>query len=87
MGWWALASSAAAAAALAASGPGLYVAMGFAIAAIACGLVGFRGPARAPRQRLAGASAVGLGSILLLLSFVEYGLVIAAIEELTRMAG
>lgn len=86
MGWWALGAATAAAAALAAGGPGLYWAMGLAIGAVSCGLVGFRAAGRRARDRLAGATAVGIGSLLLLLSFVEYGLVIAAIDELTRLA-
>jgi len=86
MGWLSLMSAALAAVCVALPGAGLYAALGLGLFATATGLGAFRHD-RVPRARLAGAAAATLGGLALLLATVRYGLALAALSALTRMAG
>ena len=62
--------------------PGLYVALGLAIAAVGVGLVGY-GQRGAPGfHRLAAAGAITVGGVALLLAGLRVVLVLAAIDHL-----
>ena len=86
MGWFSLLTAALAAVCVALPGAGLYAAMGLGLFATATGLGAFRHDL-APRARLAGAGAATLGSLALLLASLRYGLALAALSALTRLAG
>lgn len=85
MGWLALGIASLSAGALAFPAPGLFIAMGLAIFALAAGLVGFRREHDTSSARVAGAGAVAVAAVSLSLSLVEYGLTLAAVGKLTAM--
>jgi hypothetical protein len=85
-GWLPPACAALAALAVVLPGAGLYLAMGLGIFALATGLGAFR-HRRAPRARLLGAGAAALGGLALALASLRYGLALAALSALTRLAG
>jgi len=79
-----------AAAALVAAGwasPGLYLALGFGLAAMGTGCVGYRRREAPGLARLASAAAVTLGATALLLGGLRVALALAAIGHLDRMLG
>lgn len=65
--------------------PGPYVALGFAIAAIGTGVVGYRDRAARGALRLWAAGAVTAGAIVLVLATVRVGLTLAAIDHVADM--
>lgn len=78
-----LAVSALVAAALPA--PGLYLAIGLGTAAIGTGWIAYRRRGAPGFARLAGAAAVTLGTVGLLLGTLRVALALAAIRHLERM--
>ncbi len=86
MGWLSLMSAALAAVCVALPGAGLYAAMGLGLFATATGLGAFRHD-RGARARLAGAGAATIGALAVLLASLRYGLALAALSALTRLAG
>ena len=67
--------------------PGLFLAIGLAIAAIGTGWVGYRRPGDPGFTRLAGAAAITLGAIGGLLGTLRVVLALAALAHLDRMLG
>ena len=65
--------------------PGLYVAIGSGIGAIGTGWVAYRQRGAPGFQRLAGAAAVTLGMVGLMLGTLRVVLALAAIRHLERM--
>lgn len=64
--------------------PGLYVAIGLAIAAIGTGWIGYRRMADPGFRRLAGAAAITLGAMAGALGTTRVVLVVAAIDHLDQ---
>jgi hypothetical protein len=87
MGWLALVFAVAGVAAVLLPAPGMFVGAALAISAIGLGRVGFARSGDAGPRRLAGAGAVVVGSIALLLAVLRYALTLAAIERIERMLG
>jgi hypothetical protein len=67
--------------------PGLYLALGFGLGAIGTGWVGYRQRAAPGWVRLAGAAAMTLGMVGVLLGALRVVLVLLAIGHLDRMLG
>ncbi len=67
--------------------PGLYLAVGLGLGAIGTGLVGYRQKAAPGFARLAGATAIALGTIGFLLGTVRVVFALAAISHIDRMLG
>jgi hypothetical protein len=67
--------------------PGLYVAIGLGLAAIGLGFAEFGRRELPGRLRLAGAAAITLGCLGLLLGAVRVILVLSAIDHVDRMLG
>ena len=65
--------------------PGLFVAIGLAIAAIGAGWVGYRRAGDPGFTRLAGAAAITIGGVGGLLGTLRVVLALAAIEHLDRL--
>ncbi len=82
MGWLALIAACAGAVCLALPWPGMFLAMGFGIGAIGTGLSGWRRRADPGPARLAGAGAITIGAVALLLAGVKYGLTLVAIGKI-----
>jgi len=85
MGWLGLAAAAAAAVCLALPWPGMFAAMGLAIAAIGTGLAGWRRRHDPGPARLAGAAALTAGTTALILASVKYALTLAAIGRIEAL--
>jgi hypothetical protein len=84
MGWLALALGAIGLSAALLPGSGMFVAIGCGIAGIGVGWVGYRrrGPG-APR--LAGAGAIAVAALALILGGVRYGLTLAAVDRIEHL--
>ena len=67
--------------------PGLYLATGLGIGAIGTGIVAYRQRAASGFARLAGAAAIALGTVGLLLGCVRVVLALAALRHIDRMLG
>ena len=67
--------------------PGLYLAIGLAIAAIGCGWAGYAQRDAPGAWRLACAAAVTVGVIGFVLGAVRVVIVLAAIDRIDRMLG
>lgn len=67
--------------------PGLYLAIGLGIGAIGTGWLAYRRRGAPGFARLAGAAAVTLGMVGLLLGTLRVALALAAIRHLERMLG
>ncbi len=67
--------------------PGLFLALGFGLGAIGTGLVGYRQKAATGFSRLAGAAAIAIGTVGLLLGTVRVVLALAALRHIDRMLG
>jgi hypothetical protein len=67
--------------------PGQYLAIGFGIAAIGTGRVAFARRALPGLSRLAGAAAITVGAIALLLGLARVAITLAAIRHLERLVG
>lgn len=67
--------------------PGLYLAIGLGLGAIGTGLVGYRQRAATGFSRLAGAAAIALGTVGVLLGMVRVVLVLAALRHIDGMLG
>lgn len=65
--------------------PGPFVAIGFAIAAIGTGVVGYRRRTAPGALRLWAAGAITVGAIVLVLGTVRVGLTLAAIDHVADM--
>jgi hypothetical protein len=65
--------------------PGLYLAIGLGIAAIGIGLIGFRRRDTPGAARLAGATAMAIGSLGAVLGGVRVAIVLAALGHIDRM--
>jgi heme A synthase len=65
--------------------PGLYLAIGLGIAAIGCGLIAFRRRDVPGTARLAGATAIAIGIVGVLLGGVRVAIVLAALDHIDRM--
>ena len=65
--------------------PGPFVALGFAIAAIGTGIVGYRRRSAPGGLRLVAAAAITVGTIALVLGGVRVGLTLAAIDHIAAM--
>jgi hypothetical protein len=85
LGWISLALAAAAVLCVALPAPGGLVAMGLAIFAVASGMVGYRRRSDPGAPRLAGAGAVALGAIALLLAATRYGLTLAVLRRVETL--
>jgi hypothetical protein len=85
MGWLALVIAAIGGVCVALPGPGMFVAMGLGLFAIAAGAVGYRRLAAPGPARLAGAAAITVGSIALVLSAARYALTLAAVRKLESL--
>ena len=86
MGWLALVLGAGAMIAAFLPSPGMFLAMGLGIAGIGVGWVGYR--RRAPgAPRLAGAGAITLAGLGLVLAIVRYALTLAAVDRIERLLG
>lgn len=85
MGWIALICALAAVACAALPGPALYAAMGLGIAGLGLGVAGYRRRRDPGPARLAGAGAMTLGVLALVLAAARYGLVLAAVRRLEGM--
>ncbi len=82
MGWFALVIALLAGLAAVLPNPGMFLGMGLGILAIGTGLVGYRRRAAAGSARLAGAGAITVGAVALLLSLGRYALTLAAVSRL-----
>jgi hypothetical protein len=67
--------------------PGLYVALGLGIAAIGLGWAGYRRRSDPGFTRLAGAAAITLGGLGVVLGLVRVLLALAAIDHIDHMLG
>ena len=67
--------------------PGLFVALGLAIAAVGTGWVGYRRVGDPGFRRLAGAAAITIGAIAGVLGLVRVVLVLAAIGRVDQLIG
>jgi hypothetical protein len=85
MGWLALCAAFAGALCLALPWPGLFAAMALGIAAIGAGLAGWRRRTDPGAARLAGAGAITLGTMALLLAGTKYVLTLLAISRLEQL--
>jgi hypothetical protein len=65
--------------------PALFVAIGLGIAAIGLGSIGYRRAGDPGVRRLAGAAAIALGALGVLLGALRVALALAAIDHLDRM--
>lgn len=65
--------------------PGPFVALGFAIAAIGTGIVGYRRRGAPGGLRLVAAGAITVGALALVLGAVRVGLTVAAIDHIAAM--
>ncbi|WP_428264040.1 hypothetical protein [Haliangium sp.] len=85
MGWLALICAVAAVVVANLPGPLLFVGMGLGIAAVGVGVVAYSRRDAAGWSRLAGAGAICLGLIALLLAGARYGLILTAVERLQQI--
>jgi hypothetical protein len=79
-----------AAAAMAAAGlpsPGLYLAIGLGIAAIGCGWLAYTQKSAPGSRRLAGAAAITVGALGVLLGSARVVMTLVAIDRIDRMLG
>ena len=67
--------------------PGLYLAIGLGIAAIGAGWLGYRQTAAPGARRLAGAAAITVGALGLLLGSARVVMTLVAIDRIERMLG
>jgi len=67
--------------------PGLFVAVGLGVAAIGTGWLGFRRSGDPGFTRLAGAAAITVGALGLVLGALRIGLALAALDHLDRLLG
>jgi hypothetical protein len=65
--------------------PGLYLAIGLGVAAIGIGLIAFRSRQAPGTARLAGAAAIAIGVLGVLLGGVRVAIVLAALGHVDRM--
>jgi hypothetical protein len=65
--------------------PGLYAAIGFGIAAIGAGWLGYLAHGQPGGRRLCGAAAMTVGALGCVLGMLRVVLVLAAIDRLDRM--
>lgn len=63
-------------------GAALFVGMGLGVAAVGMGLVGYRQREHAGGARLAGAAAMALGVVALVLAAARYGLILMVVRHL-----
>jgi hypothetical protein len=82
-----LAFAAAAIVAAMLASPGLYLALGFGIAATGTGWMAFRSPRTPGASRLGGAAAIALGGLGFTLGAIRVALTLAALGHLDRMLG
>lgn len=85
LGWPALVLAAAGLVCACLPAPGMYLAMGLGIFAAAAGWVGYRRRQDPGPARLAGAGAMTVAAIALLLAITRYGLTLAALNRLEGM--
>ncbi|HTM19188.1 MAG TPA: hypothetical protein VL172_01730 [Kofleriaceae bacterium] len=85
MGWLALTAASAATLCLALPWPGLFVALGLAIWSIGSGITGWRRRRDPGPARLAGAGAITLGALTLLLGSAKYVLTLLALSRLQAL--
>lgn len=85
MGWLGLILSLGALVCAVLPGAALFAAMGLGVAAMGTGLVGYRRRGDAGPPRLAGAGAMALGLLALVLAGARYGLVLAVVRHLEGM--
>lgn len=67
--------------------PGLYLALGLGIAAIGAGWLGYRERSAPGARRLAGAAAITVGALGLLLGSARVVMTLVAIDRIERMLG
>jgi hypothetical protein len=67
--------------------PGQYVAMGLGIAAVGAGRIAYQRRTAPGMHRLAGAAAMTMGGMSLLLGAVRVALALAALSHLERLLG
>lgn len=82
MGWIALISAVAAVICAWLPGSALFVGMSLGVLAVGLGLLGYRRRNDPGATRLAGAGAMCLGLIALILAAAKYGLILAALRRL-----
>lgn len=85
LGWPALALAATGLLCACLPAPGMYLAMGLGIFAAAAGWVGYQRRQDPGPARLAGAGAMTVAVITLVLAVTRYGLTLAALDRLERM--
>lgn len=85
MGWIALSTAAAGLLCAVLPNPGMFLAMGLGIFAVAAGWLGYRRRTSSSRARLAGAGAVTLGLLSLALGVTRYGLTLAALRRIENL--
>ncbi|WP_199350860.1 hypothetical protein [Haliangium ochraceum] len=85
MGWFALLCALVAVLCAVLPGAALFVALGLGIASLGLGLLGYRRKRDPGAARLAGAGAMGLGLVALILASVRYGIVLAVVQRLQSM--
>lgn len=85
LGWLALTLAAAGLVCVVVPGPGMYLALGLGIFGGAAGWVGYRRVDDPGPARLAGAGAMTLGCLALVLGSLRYGLTLAAIGKLESL--
>jgi len=82
MGWIAFAIAVAGVVCAILPSPGMFLAMGLGIFSVAAGWLGYRRRTAPGRARLAGAGAVTLGLLALILGVTKYGLTLAALRRI-----
>lgn len=82
MGWFALMVALVAAVAAVLPHPGMFIAMGAAVLAAGLGVAGYRSRQAPGAARLAGAGALTLAIIALILACTRYGLTLMALHKL-----
>lgn len=85
MGWIALAIATTGVVCAVLPSPGLFFAMGLGIFATVAGFLGYRRRHATAPARLAGAGAVTLGLLALILSVTRYGLTLAALRRIENL--
>ncbi len=85
MGWFALTLAVLGAICATLPTPGLYFAMGLGIFAIGAGIVGFKRRHDPGLTRMAGAGAITVGLLALVLGVTKYGLTLAALRRLESL--